>query len=125
MNTSDEQRLITNRVVLQNEIVAEDFLDKMVTRGGFTAEERNKVRNVLPCTRQMKSEQFVNSLIKSGNKGFHVFCTLLQESNDNRYKQLLDRLQHSPSTTDPENAAGPPGKMFIHSIVHSIHSLLL
>ncbi|XP_048737466.1 golgin subfamily A member 6-like protein 22 [Ostrea edulis] len=89
----DERILWKNWQYLKNEIYVEDFIDAMMEAGIFNAQNKRDIMMVQPSTRQMKAEKFLNVLIQTGERGYEMFTTVLNDmSTDNRYTSLMEKL---------------------------------
>jgi hypothetical protein len=89
----DERILWKNWQYLKNEIYVEDFIDAMMEAGIFNAQNKRDIMMVQPSTRQMKAEKFLNVLIQTGERGYEMFTTVLNDmSTDNRYTALMEKL---------------------------------
>ena len=92
MDSSEERKIWKNWNFLKNEVNVDDFLDKMVEYRAFSSEQREEVMNVQPPSRPMKTETFLHAVIKSGSKAWDIFCSLLVQSDDNKYSHVVDKL---------------------------------
>lgn len=109
----DERKIWKNWTYLKNELHVEDLVDPMVDNGVFTPAQRRDILHVMPNTRQMKAEKFLNVLIQAGDRGFDTFIDILRRNNDNRYTAILGKLDADRGADILAINHGAGGKFFV------------